>query len=116
MLFNSIPIGNYIFSLLHAEIDIGNKIIDSFYSWMTKYSEPLPNEEIEISNNLIDLQVKQTQKKKLIEQINQQNITKITDLTTEKELIESALKNKGGTTRFLLYGDLNQNTLKKLIS
>ena len=31
MLFDSIPIENYIFSLLHAEIGIGNKIIESFY-------------------------------------------------------------------------------------
>ena len=46
MLFDSIPIENYIFSLLHTEIGIGNKIIDSFYSWITKYIEPLSNEEI----------------------------------------------------------------------
>ena len=32
MLFDSIPIENYIFSLLHAEIGIGNKISDSFYT------------------------------------------------------------------------------------
>ena len=67
-------------------------IIDSFYSWITKYIEPLSNEEIEMSNNLIDLQVEQIQNKKLLEQINQNNITKIADLTTKKKLIESALK------------------------
>ena len=55
------------FSLLHAEIDIGNKIIDSFNSWITKYIELLSNEEIEMSNNLIDLQVEQIQNKKLLE-------------------------------------------------
>ena len=43
-------------------------------------------------NNLIDLQVKQIQNKKLLKQINQQNVTKIADLTTEKKLIESTLK------------------------
>ena len=106
MLFDSIPIENYIFSLLHAEIGIGNKIIDLFYSWISKYIEPLSNEEIEMSNNLIDLQVEQIQNKKLLKQINQQNTTKITDLTTEKKSIESALKNKGGTHRSLIYGDL----------
>ena len=55
MLFDSIPIENYIFSLLHAEIGIGNKIIESFYRWISKYIEPLSNEEIEMTNNLIDL-------------------------------------------------------------
>ena len=78
--------------MLHAETGIGNKIIDSFYSWISKYIEPLSNEEIEMSNNLIDLQVEQIQNKKLFEQINQNNVTKIADLTTEKKLIESALK------------------------
>ena len=94
-----------IFSLLHAEIGIGNKIINSFYSWITKYIKPILNEEIEISNNWIDLQVEQIQNKNLLEQISEQNITKIADLTTEKELIESVLKTKGGTNRFLIYGD-----------
>ena len=49
MLFDSIPIENYIFSLLHAAIGIGNKIMDSLYSWITKYIEPLTNEKIEMS-------------------------------------------------------------------
>ena len=55
MLFDSIPIENYIFSLSHAEIGIGNKIIESFYRWISKYIELLSNEEIEMTNNLIDL-------------------------------------------------------------
>ena len=32
MLFDTMPIENYIFSLLHAKIGIGNKIISSFYT------------------------------------------------------------------------------------
>ena len=63
MLFDSIPIENYIFSLLHAEIGIGNKIIESFYNWISKYIEPLSKEEIEMTNNLIDLQIEQIQNK-----------------------------------------------------
>ena len=114
MLFDSIPIENYIFSLLHAEIGIGNKIINSFYRWISKYIEPLSNEEIEMTNNLIDLQVEQIQNKKLLKEINQQNVTKIADLTTEKKLIESSLKNEGGTTRYLIYGDLKMIFIEEL--
>ena len=94
MLFDSIPIENYIFSLLHAEIGIGNKIIESFYNWISKYIEPLSKEEIEMTNNLIDLQIELIQNKKLLKQINHLNIAKIADLTTEKKLIESALKTR----------------------
>ena len=62
MLFDLIQIENNIFSLLHAEIGIGNKIIDSFYSWISKYIKPLSNEEIEITNTLIELQVEKNSK------------------------------------------------------
>ena len=79
--------------MLHAEIGIGNKIIELFYRWISKYIEPLLNEEIEMNNNLIDLQIEQIQNKKLLKQINHQNVT-IADLTTEKKLIETALKTR----------------------
>ena len=78
--------------MLHAEIGIGNKLIDSFYSWISKYIEPLSNKKIEMTNNLIDLQIKLIQNKKLLKQINHQNVTKIAALTTEKQLIEIVLK------------------------
>ena len=100
--------------MLHAEIGIGNKIIELFYRWISKYIEPLLNEEIEMNNNLIDLQIEQIQNKKLLKQINHQNSTKIAELTTEKKLVESALKNKGGTTRYLIYGDLKLEFIEEL--
>ena len=114
MLFDSIPIENYIFSLSHAEIGIGNKIIESFYRWISKYIELLSNEEIEMTNNLIDLQIEQIQNKKLFKQIKHQNVTKIADLTTEKKFIKTALKNKGGTSRYLIYGDLKLEFIEEL--
>ena len=55
MLFDTISTENCIFSLLHAEIGIGNKIISSFYKWITTYIEPLSVEEREMTNTLIDL-------------------------------------------------------------
>ena len=66
-----------------------------------------------MANNLIDLQIEQIQNKKLLEQINQQNVIKIADLTTEKKLIELALKNKGDTTRFLIYSNLKLKSIQK---
>ena len=57
MLFDTIPIENYIFLLLNVEIGIGNKIISSLYTWITTYIEPLSVEEIKITNTLIDFQI-----------------------------------------------------------
>ena len=67
-----------------------------------------------MTNNFIDLQIEQIQNKKLLKQINHQNVTKIADITTEKLLIELALKNKSGTTQYLIYGDLNLVFIKEL--
>ena len=66
-----------------------------------------------MTNNLINLQVERIQNNKLHKQTNQQNVTKIADLTTEKKLIESALKNKGDTTRFLIYSNLKLKSIQK---
>ena len=80
--------------MLHAEIGIGNKIIETFYRWISKYIEPLSNEETEMTNNLIDLQIELIQNKKSLKQIIHLNVTEIADLTTEKKLIETELKKR----------------------
>ena len=36
LLFDAVPIENNIFSLLHAEIGDGNKIIENHFLWITK--------------------------------------------------------------------------------
>ena len=65
MIFDSIRIEKFIFSFLHVEIGIRNKIINSFYDWITKYAEPLSDEEIEMLNVLVltDLQISFNQNK-----------------------------------------------------
>ena len=104
MLFDTISIENYIFTLLRAEIGIGNKIISSFYTWITTYIELLSVEEIEITNMLIDFQIELFDNEKKLKELNQHNITIIADLTNENKLIESALKEKNGKNRFLISG------------
>ena len=100
--------------MLHAEIGIGNKIIETFYRWISKYIEPLSKEETEMTNNLIDLQIELIQNKKSLKQIIHLNVTEIADLTTEKKLIETELKNKGGTSRYLICGDLKLKFIEEL--
>ena len=36
LLFDSVPIENYIFSLLHAEIGVGNKIVYTYFDWINR--------------------------------------------------------------------------------
>ena len=47
LLFDSVPIENYIFSLLHAEICVGNKNIYTYFDWNNKRIEPITDDELE---------------------------------------------------------------------
>ena len=49
-MIDSIPIDHIIFSLLHAEIGVGNKVLDSFFEWVDYRVEKLSREEINARN------------------------------------------------------------------
>ena len=57
LLFDAVPIENYIFSLLHAEIGVGNKIIDNYFSWVTERMEIMSKEEVILTNCLINYKI-----------------------------------------------------------
>ena len=57
LLFDSVPIDNYIFSLLHAEIDVGNKIVYTYFDLTNERIEPMTDDELELTNYLIDLKI-----------------------------------------------------------
>ena len=67
-LFDSVPIENYIFSLLHAEIGVGNKIVYIYFDWINERIEPISDEELELTNDLIDLKVELKHHVKELEQ------------------------------------------------
>ena len=46
-LIDAIPIQNIIFSLLYAEIGVGNKLLDSFFEWVDYRVESLSIEEMD---------------------------------------------------------------------
>ena len=41
LLLDSVPIQNYIFSLLHAEMGVGNKVVENHFLWITERMEKL---------------------------------------------------------------------------
>ena len=57
LLFDAVPIENYIFSLLHAEIGVGNKIIANYFSWVTERMEIMSKEEVILTNCLINYKI-----------------------------------------------------------
>ena len=57
LLFDAVPIDKYIFSLLHAEIGVGNKIIENHFLWITERMEKMSEEEVILTNCLINFKI-----------------------------------------------------------
>ena len=55
LLFDYVPIKHYIFSLLHVEIGVGNKIVYIYFDWVNEISEPITDDEVKLTNLLVDL-------------------------------------------------------------
>ena len=51
LLFDPIPIKNYIISLLHAEIGVGYKIVYTYFDWISEIIEPITDDELELTNS-----------------------------------------------------------------
>ena len=54
LLFDAIPIENYVILLLHAEIGVSNKIIENDFLWITDRMEKKSEEEVIWTNCLIN--------------------------------------------------------------
>ena len=102
MLFDSIPIENYIVSLAHAEKGIGNKLIILFYDWITKHVEQLSDVEVGMYNVLISLKIEFNQNKESFEKWTKNNCTTIADLRIEKKSIDSLLKENNDSNYLLI--------------
>ena len=57
LLFDSVPIENYIVALLHVEIGVGNKIVYTSFDWIYERIEPITDDELELTNDWIDLKI-----------------------------------------------------------
>ena len=57
LLFNVVPIENNIFSLLHAEISVCNKIVENHFLWITERIEKMSEEEVILTNCLIHFKI-----------------------------------------------------------
>ena len=57
LLFDSVTIENYIYSLLHTEIGVGNKVVYTYFDLINKRIEPKTDDELELTNGLIHLKI-----------------------------------------------------------
>ena len=52
-----VPIENCVISSLHAEVGVGNKIIESYSLWITERMEKMSEEEVILTNCLINFKI-----------------------------------------------------------
>ena len=57
LLFDAAPIETYIFSLLHAEIGVGNKIVENYFLWITERMGKISEEEVILTNCFINFKI-----------------------------------------------------------
>jgi hypothetical protein len=66
-LFDAIPIRNYILSMLHIIIGVGNSLVDFMFEWIESRVEQLTNEEVAARNSLLYAMIKQEKAKEIYE-------------------------------------------------
>ena len=47
-----------IFLLLHAEFGVGDKIVYTYFDWINERIKPITDDELALTNSLIDLKIK----------------------------------------------------------
>ena len=104
LLFNSVPIENYIFSLLHTEIGVGNKIVYTYFDWITKRIEPITDEEVELSNCLIDLKIELKNHEKDYNKWIDNNSSLLAELRLERQGIICLLEERDDMKKFIIKG------------
>ena len=66
-LFNAIPINNYVLSVLHIIIGIGNSLVDFMFEWIESHVEQLTNDEVAARNSVLYAMIKHEDAKGIYE-------------------------------------------------
>jgi hypothetical protein len=66
-LFDAIPINNYVLSVLHIIIGIGNSLVDFLFEWIESRVENLTNDEVAARNSVLCAMIKHKDTKGIYE-------------------------------------------------
>jgi hypothetical protein len=66
-LFNAIPINNYVLSVLHIIIGIGNSLVDFMFECIESHVEQLTNDEVAARNSVLYAMIKHEDAKGIYE-------------------------------------------------
>ena len=104
LLFDSVPIENYIFSLLHAEIGVGNKIMYKSFDQVNKRIEPITDDELELTNCLIDLKIELNKNEKYYDEWINTYSSLLAELRLERQGIICFLEERDDNNKYVVKG------------
>ena len=117
---DSIPIDHVIFSLLHAEIGVGNKVLDSFFEWVDYRVEKLFQEEISARNEYQMAIISHKEKVVNREEWINQNGAQLAELRNERKELNLIIdqRNDENPKKFVLSKEERNNLTeqKKVIA
>ncbi len=86
-LFDAVPINNYIVSVLHIIIGIGNSLVDVLFDWVEWRIEKLTPAEITVRNSMMYAEVQLVQAKERYENwLDNEGVTLASKLAEKKKL------------------------------
>ena len=92
LLFDSAPIENYLFPLLHVEISVGKKIVHSYFERINERIEPISNEEVNMTSSLINVKIERKKYQKQYGDWVNNKSSLSAELRLERQDIQSFLK------------------------
>ena len=104
LLFDSVSIENYIFSLFHAEMGVGNKIVYTYFDWINEIIEPITDDELDLTNCLIDLKIELKNKKKDYDEWINNYSSLLAELKWERQGIARLLEERDDINKHIVKG------------
>ena len=104
LLFDFVPIENYIFSLLHVEISFGNKIVYIYFDWISERIEPITDDELELTNFLIDLKIELNKHEGDYDEWIKNYSSLLAELRLDRQGIICLLNERDDNNKFIING------------
>ena len=100
-LIDAVPIENFILSVLHILIGMGNSLVDCFLEWVEERVEKLLPVEVEARNRVLYATVQYSNIQSEYERWLETDGILLTDLQLEKKQMKDMLKEKVSTYLFI---------------
>jgi len=102
-LFDAVPVCNYILSILHIIIGIGNSLVDGLFEWVEERIEKLTDPEIQARNSVLFAEVQYERLKEDYGHWLENDGLDLVDKQLNKSFLNDCFREKVGTVTVILF-------------